>query len=59
MIGTLVNARLAQKRPDILISPAIASYRAMDFLKAAEIIRAADPVKDVVKRALHDVLEAA
>lgn len=49
---SLVAEKLKSVRPDILLEPAIDRYRTLDFLKAAEILAAADPIKDQLKRAL-------
>jgi NTE family protein len=44
--------------PDILVRPPPNPFRVLDFLKAAAILRAAEPVRDDVKRALDRVLAA-
>ena len=59
MMATLIDAQLARTRPDVLVRPELSGYRAVDFLKAAEILAAAEPVKETVKRALHAALENA
>jgi NTE family protein len=53
----LMRAILAEKlrrpnAPQILVKPAISSFRLLDFMKVNAILKAAEPVKDEVKRAL-------
>ena len=59
MMGTLIRMRLERERPDILVSPDLTGFRAMDFLKARQILDAAAPIKETVKHALHAALERA
>jgi NTE family protein len=54
---SLVREKLKTVRPDILLEPAIDRFRTLDFLKAAEILAAAEPVKEQLKRALALRLE--
>ena len=54
---SLVREKLKSMRPDILLEPAIDRFRTLDFLKAAEILAAAEPIKDQLKRALALRLE--
>lgn len=54
---SLVREKLKTVRPDILLEPAIDRYRTLDFLKAAEILEAAEPIKDQLKRAIALRLE--
>ena len=42
--------------PQILVKPAINSFRLLDFMKANAILKASDPVKDEVKRALDKAM---
>jgi NTE family protein len=42
--------------PDILVSPPPNAFRVLDFMKASAIIKAAEPMKDDVKRALDRIL---
>lgn len=49
---SLVAEKLKNGRPDILLEPAIDRFRTLDFLKAAEILAASEPIKDQLKRAL-------
>ncbi len=57
----LMRAILAQKlrqanAPQILVKPAISSFRLLDLMKANTILKAAEPVKDEVKRALDKAI---
>lgn len=55
MQGVLAE-RLTHHGPDVLIRPNINVFRILDFLKARAIIRAAEPAKDEMKRALEKAL---
>jgi NTE family protein len=57
----LMRAILAQKlrqpnAPQILVKPAISSFSLLDMMKANTIIKAAEPVKEEVKRALDKAI---
>jgi NTE family protein len=57
----LMRAILAEKlrqpnAPRILVKPAISSFRLLDMMKANAILKAAEPVKDEVKRALEKAI---
>lgn len=54
---SLVRAKLETIRPDILLEPAIDRFRTLDFLKAAGILAAAEPIKEQLKRTLALRLE--
>ena len=54
---SLVREKLKSVRPDILLEPAIDRFRTLDFLKAGEILAAAEPIKEQLKRALALRLE--
>lgn len=54
---SLVREKLKSLRPDILLEPAIDKYRTLDFLKAGEILKVSEPIKDQLKRALALRLE--
>ncbi len=45
--------------PDIWVDPPVDAFRAYDFLKAREILEAAEPVREEVKRRLAAVMEKA
>ncbi|MFV2092591.1 MAG: patatin-like phospholipase family protein, partial [Hyphomicrobiales bacterium] len=58
LLHALVDAKLAVKRPQILIQPPIEDFRVLDFFKLKEILDATAPVKDEVKRKLEVALKA-
>ncbi|MGE0735983.1 MAG: patatin-like phospholipase family protein [Alphaproteobacteria bacterium] len=57
MSHAITAEKLARNRPAIVIAPAISRFRVFDFLKAREILKAAAPAKDELKRALDAALE--
>lgn len=57
-LQALVEAKLALKKPHILIQPPIEDFRVLDFFKLHEILDATRPVKDEVKRKLDHALRA-
>ncbi len=59
MLGTITMQKLRLQRPDILVTPRVDNFRALDFFKAKEILAAADACKDDVKRDLEAALLAA
>lgn len=50
---SVVRAKLKSEAPDIMIWPEVGAFGALDFYKFREILAAAEPVKDEVKRALE------
>jgi len=56
-LHSLVAAKLACNRPDLLIEPPVGRFKAMDFFKVEDILAAADPAKDQFKRGLGNLLE--
>jgi NTE family protein len=52
MQGAIVSLRLETQRPDILVHPDVVGYRALDFFKAAAILRAAEPAREKFRRDL-------
>ena len=54
---SLMREMLKTVRPDIFLEPAIDRFRTLDFLKAGEILAAAEPIKEQLKRALALRLE--
>ncbi len=55
---TITKAHLAQHPPDVLIRPPIANFQALNFLKAREVLSAADGERDAIKRQLSEGVEA-
>lgn len=58
MMQALSGVKLATHRPTIHLRPPVAQFRVLDFLKAAEILAACEPIKDEVKRRLSRALDA-
>lgn len=56
MAGSIVAEKLKSGAPDILIRPDVNSFRVLDFFRAAAIFKAAEPVKDEVKRRVEAVM---
>ncbi len=54
MQHAMVAAKLAEYPVDILIEPGIGGFKLLDFLKPQEILEAAAPVKDQVKRQVEE-----
>ena len=55
---TIVHEKLKSCRPDILIEGGTSRFQTLDFLKAEEILAAAEPVKERLKSQLRRVLES-
>lgn len=55
-LHSLVAAKLAVSRPDLLIEPPVGRFKAMDFFKIEDILSAAEPAKDAFKRGLEALL---
>jgi NTE family protein len=59
LMRAILSEKLRQPHaPQILVRPEINSFRLLDFRKAGTILKAADPVKDEVKRALEKAMIA-
>ncbi|RFC65351.1 patatin-like phospholipase family protein [Fulvimarina endophytica] len=58
MMQSVIDLKVRTDPPDILVRPRVSPYKVLDFLRAAEILRATEPVKDNVKRALENAIEA-
>lgn len=54
---SLVAAKLACRQPDILLEPPIGRFKTMDFFKVRDILTAAEPARDMVKRRLGELLD--
>lgn len=54
---TITRTQLMLRPPDVLITPPIAEFQVLDFLKAAEILEAADAQRDAIKRDLSEAVE--
>lgn len=58
MQGAIVAEKLKASRPDILVRPAVGSFRALDFFRAKQILQAAEACRETLKRDLATALEA-
>lgn len=56
MQGAITAEMLRAARPDLLLRPAVDRYRVLDFFRAADILAAAEPIKDEIKRELERLL---
>lgn len=58
MSNAIVTEKLKSSAPDILLRPKVHTFAALDFLRVTPILRAAEPIKDELKRKLGELLEA-
>ena len=58
MQGAITTQKLKIRPPDILVRPMVEQFRVLDFFRAAQILRAAESVKDEIKRKLAAQFEA-
>ena len=56
LFTAVTREKLARRTPDIFIRPQVETYESMDFLKMDEILAAAEPAKQELKRALAERL---
>jgi NTE family protein len=56
MTTTIINEKLRHAAPDLLLRPAVGSFRTLDFLRASAIVRAAEPLKAEIKAGLEALL---
>ncbi|MFC5066667.1 patatin-like phospholipase family protein [Flaviflagellibacter deserti] len=54
--SVIAQSKIARRPPDITIRPPVGIYRVLDFFKAPAILKAGEPCKDELKRALEKVL---
>ncbi|QDG77639.1 patatin-like phospholipase family protein [Labrenzia sp. PHM005] len=55
-LHSLVAAKLACKQPDLLLEPGIGHFQTMDFFDVEDILAAADPIREDVKRGIDQLL---
>lgn len=59
MTHSIIGGKLdTHGAPDLLLQPNVGTFRALDFFRASAILRAAEPVKDEVKKRLTPLLNA-
>ena len=56
LMNSIVTAKLMAARPDILIRPDTDRFKVLDFFKAAEVLKASEPIRDEIKRKLDRIL---
>jgi len=59
MQGAITAQKLKMRAPDILVRPGVEQFGVLDFMRAGQILRAADSSKDELKRRLTARFEAA
>jgi NTE family protein len=59
LFNSVTREKLKAFAPDILIRPAVSRFRSFDYFKIADILAAAEPVKEEVKRQLAQHLDGA
>lgn len=57
MQGAITAQKLKLRAPDILVRPTVEQFRVLDFFRAAQILRAAEPDKEDIKRRIAGHLE--
>ena len=58
MAQTIIDEKLKHGGPDIVLRPNVGVFRALDFLRASAILRAADPVKAELREKLSRLLSS-
>ena len=58
VMGSAITAeKIKHGAPDLIVRPKVGSFRALDFLQASAILRAAEPVKAEVRDRLSALLD--
>ena len=57
MAGAITAEKVKHAPPELIVRPAVAPFRMMDFLQASAILRAAEPAKRELKEKLAALLE--
>ena len=57
LMQTIQREKMRHDKVDLLVRPSIGGFRPLDFLKAADILKASEATKDEVKRKLGSMLE--
>jgi NTE family protein len=58
MTHSIVQEKIRHGAPDLLLQPNVGAFRALGFLQASAILRAADPIKTEIKEKLGQLLGA-
>jgi NTE family protein len=56
MAQTIIDEKIKHGAPDIVLRPNVGIFRALDFLRASAILRAAEPVKAELREQLSRLL---
>jgi NTE family protein len=56
MAQTIIDEKIKHGAPDIVLRPNVGIFRALDFLRASAILRAAEPVKAELREKLGKLL---
>jgi NTE family protein len=59
MTAAIIGEKLRRDRPDLLVTPNVGTFRALDFFQASAIIRVAEAMKTELKNKLTALLEIA
>jgi NTE family protein len=57
MSNAIVTEKLKASAPDILLQPKVHMFAALEFFRATPILRAAEPIKEELKRKLGELIE--
>jgi NTE family protein len=57
MMQSIIAEKLVRHSPDIFLRPTVGTFKALDFLRAAEVLEVSAAVKDEFKRALEAQIE--
>ncbi|MGS1093222.1 patatin-like phospholipase family protein [Aquamicrobium terrae] len=58
MMQSIIDSKLSQSRPDILIRPPVSKFRVLDFLKIDAVMKETASIKDEVKRRVEEAAKA-
>jgi NTE family protein len=56
MQEAIVRAKLASRRPSVVMRPDVGAYMVLDFFSAKEVLAAGDARKDALKRAIEKII---
>jgi NTE family protein len=56
MANAIIREKLRHSPPDLMLRPNVGIFGTLDFMQASAILRAAEPIKDVVKEKLAALL---
>ena len=58
MGGAITAEKVKHRAPDLLVRPKVGTFRALDFLQASAILRAAEAMKPEFKEKLSALIDA-